>query len=268
MAHDRQQDEETPAEASAAAEEQTNSALDAIDRKLQEFVAEKGPALGRGEALTKLATANQQAGKLDVRLAEDRYGVGEVLIHFAAYKGHVALGYSQLGPCLKERFDLGRTWAYESMRFAKAATRDEIKDMPWTVASLGLDLLTLLEVKTFGALAKKALPVPGADGKPAHFPASPEVLEAAIAILEKARKSTPPTDEAEARLIERAALRKAEAILERHLAERPELAEAKPKVFLHDGRARVHIASVELRADTFAAVARLFSELEKALRRS
>jgi hypothetical protein len=242
--------------------------MDELDRALEAFVASEGPTLGRGEALTKISTASQNAEKLDLRYAEDRYLIGESLGEFAAKKGHVALGYGSVGRCFVERFKLGRSWAYESIRLARAATRKDLEGMSWTVARLGLELLTLLEVDSFAALRQKPLPVPTIDGEPAFFPASPEMLTAAITELKRRQRTAPaPADAEEARTGERTAQRKAQRILEQHLAQHPELAEAKPSVFLHNGRAQLRIGSVELRAETFAAVARFFAEVEKTLRR-
>lgn len=249
-------------------EGRTETLRDELDRLLERFVAAKGPTLGRGDALGRLATANLAADRFDVRLAEDRYLVGEQLVEFAAKNGHHALGHATLGGCLRARFMLGRTWAYESMRLARCATRADIAGMSWTVASLGLELLGLLKVESLGELKKKDLPVLAVDGEPARFPAAPDVLEAAIAVLTRPpAKDAEPQDEETVRAVERAAERKAQAILDKHLAQSPELAEAKPTIFFRDGRAHVRVQSIELRSDTFAAVARLFADVEKGLRK-
>lgn len=239
--------------------------LDDLDRALEAYVSENGPGLGRGEALLQLARASGDAEKLDERQLQDRYDVGERLVEFAARRGHVALGYTNIGMCFRQRFKLGRSWAFDSMRLAKAATRADLQGLNWTVASLGLQLADLLGVESLGALKKKALPVPSFDGDAVYFPAAPDVLEAAIAELER-RKAPEAAAPTKPKPPERQALEAADRILQDHLERYPALAEARPTVFIRDGTAQIRTASVELRSETFAALAKLYTALEKAVR--
>lgn len=242
------------------------AAPDLLDRRLEKFVEEGAPPLSRGEALRVLGAANEAAGKLECSLTLDRYVIGEALVAFAGRRGHVTLGYESLGRCLRERFRLGRTWAYESMRLVRLATKDELKGMPWAIAHRGLELATLLKADSFRALAEKDLPVPLPDGEPARFPASAEVLEAALRIL-RWRRGPAEEDPDTARPVEKTVLRRAQGVLDQCLADHPALAAAKPRVYVHGGKAHVRLGAMVLRSETFAAVHHLFDQLERALRK-
>lgn len=240
---------------------------DELDAELEQYVSATAPSLSKGDALLLLAKADADAKKLDERQLQDRYEVGESLVNFASRRGHVALGFRRLGPCLSQRFGLGRSWAGETLRCAKLATRDDLDGLYWAQVRLGMRLCSLLGVTSFEALKKKPLPVPSRDGEAVFFPAPVELLEKAIELLEKKPPKQAEKEE-EARATERAAHRKGQAILDEHLEKYPALAEAKPVVYVHDGTAQIRIAAVELRAETLGAVAKLFAALDRTLNRA
>jgi len=235
---------------------------DALDRRLEALVQKQGTPYARGEVLLKLAAVNVAAETLDRRHAEDRYLVGESLYDLCAHGAHLVMGDGSIGPFVKKRFGLGRTWAYESMRVARMSTRADIAGLAWHVLELGCDLAEAMKLKSLGELKAKPLPVPGPDGAEVRFPTSPEHLEACLkAVAAKEEPDVPEDSPASVRRL----YRRAGAVLQSCLERDPALAAARPRLFIRNDEVQFDNDSVPLRSEAFAALTRAMAELRRTL---
>jgi len=252
-----------PPDERPAEDETPRARTDELDRAIEALVPRQGTPMGRGEVLLVLADTNEAAHRMDVRQAEDRYLVGEKLVHLLSHGAHLVLGDGTMGRFVKVRFKLGRTWAFESMRVAKYCTREDVKGLEWTVVELGVDVAQAMGLKSLGALKQKALPVPGPDGDLAYFPTSAEHLEACLKALAPAPKT--PEPEPEPTAAEHRTLRRAQAVYAECREKFPAVDEATLRLFMHGGAARMSVGSLALRSEAFDAVTRTLAELRKAL---
>lgn len=115
---------------------------------------------------------HDEAERSDRRVAEDLWDQGTILAELIERTGDEA--------AVIANFPAGPAAAHERLRIARVTSRWLAGVYGLTRIRLGLALLDRLGVSTLDQLECVDLPVHGPDGKPARFPATPAVLEAAL----------------------------------------------------------------------------------------
>lgn len=119
--------------------------------------------------------ANEEAERHDRRAAEDLFEQGTLLNEIAQ------LTFDEAS--VAALFVEGPLAALERMRLARATTRLLAGVYGLERCRLGLELLEHFGLKSFDQLEAVDLPVARADGRPARFPATRELLAQALAVL-------------------------------------------------------------------------------------